>query len=217
MHSTLVTSSPSGTMKSRPNNQTQHRTEMWGVIPKIESTSFKVDFGSHRKNNAEVTMAFPRRMIVMGGPARCKGTQCQAIAEKHGLVHLSTGDMLRQAVSSESSVDNERAPHISKNCMEKGLLIPDDIIIRLVLDRLRSPDCKRQGWILDGFPRTSNQARALQNAGIDPDTFLFFSVPDEVAIKRVVGRRQDLLTGKVCHLDRNPPLNDEIRHHLVVC
>jgi len=152
MHSTLVTSSPSGTTKSQPTDQTQHRPKMWGVIPKIESTSSKVDFGSHRKNNAEVTMAFPRRMIVMGGPARCKGTQCQAIAEKHGLVHFSTGDMLRQAVSSESSVDNERAPHISKNCMEKGLLIPDDIVVRLVLGRLRYPDCKRRGLILYGFP-----------------------------------------------------------------
>ena len=114
MHSTLVTPSPSATTKSQPTDQTQHRTKMWGVIPKIESTSFKVDFDSHspRKNNPEVTTAFPRRMIVMGGPASGKGTQCQAIAEKHGLVHLSTGDMLQQAVSSES-VDKERATHIS--------------------------------------------------------------------------------------------------------
>lgn len=191
--------------------------QIWGVTPKVESTPFNVGFGlHHRTNNAAATTVFPRRLVVMGGPASGKGTQCQAIAEKHGLVHLSTGDMLRQAVSAES-VSDEIAPHIStiKNCMEDGKLIPDDIVVRLVLDRLRSPDCQKQGWILDGFPRTSNQAVALQNAGIHPDVFLFLSVPDDVAIKRVVGRRQDSLTGKVYHLDWNPPPNDEIAQRLV--
>ncbi|KAL7539771.1 hypothetical protein ACHAXR_009583 [Thalassiosira sp. AJA248-18] len=204
------------TTTSRPIDQTQQRPKLWGVIPKIE-TSFKIDFGTNRRSNAAVSTAFPKRMIVMGGPASGKGTQCQDIVAKHGLVHLSTGDMLRQAVSSKSSVDSETAPYIStiKKCMEQGKLIPDEIIVRLVLDRLRDSECQERGWILNGFPRTSNQARALQNAGIAPDVFLFLDVPDEVAIKRACGRRTDPLTGKVYHLDWNPPPNDEIQERLV--
>jgi len=205
MYPTLVAPSSSATAKSRPTDGTL----LWGVIAKVES------FGLRHNNNAQVTTSFPRRMIVMGGPASGKGTQCQAIAEMHGLVHLSTGDMLRQAVSSDN---DKRPPHIStiKKCMEEGNLIPDDVIVRLVLDRLRSPDCQKQGWLLDGFPRTQNQARALQKAGIDPDTFLFLSVPDDVAIRRVVGRRHDPMTGKVYHLDWNPPPSDEIKQRLVI-
>lgn len=205
------------TTKSRPTDHAQHRPKMWGMIPKVESAPIEADFGLHRDDNAAVATTFPRRLIVMGGPASGKGTQCQAIAEKYGLVHLSTGDMLRQVVSSES-VDNEGTPHIIaiKSCMEQGKLIPDDIVVRLVLDRLRAPDCEKQGWILDGFPRTSNQARALQTAGIYPDKFLFLSVPDDVAIKRVIGRRQDPLTGKVYHLDWNPPPNEEIRQRFII-
>jgi len=176
-------------------------------------TSFKMD----KSNESMAATNFPKRLIVMGGPASGKGTQCEAIAEKHGLVHLSTGDMLRQAVSS-GSINGEASSYIStvKKCMQSGKLIPDDIVVRLVLDRLSCPDCQKQGWILDGFPRTSNQARALQNAGINPDVFLFLNVPDEVAIKRACGRRSDPVTGKVYHLDWNPPPNDEIQQRLVV-
>jgi len=216
----LVASSPSAGMKAKsvPAEETQNRPKIWGMLPKVETVPFKADFGSQPrpKSKQKPTSAIPKRMIVMGGPASGKGTQCQAIAEKYGLVHLSTGDILRQIVSSDSS-DDERSPHVStiKRCMEEGKLIPDDIVVRLVLDRLSAPDCQRRGWILDGFPRTSNQARALQGAGIHPDLFLLLSVPDEVAIKRVVGRRQDPVTGKVYHLDWNPPPND-IVHRLVV-
>lgn len=197
---------------------TTQRQQNWGVLPKVKSS---FGLGANGRNGDALVPPdshLPKKIIVMGGPASGKGTQCQALAKKHGLVHLSTGDMLRRAVSS-GSVDSETDSYIStiKKCMETGKLIPDDIIVRLVLDRLRSPDCQKQGWILDGFPRTSYQARALQNAGIVPDTFLFLNVPDNVAIKRVVGRRTDPLTGHVYHLDWNPPPNDnEIRQRLVV-
>lgn len=200
----LVSSAQSAATKTK-----QHDQKMWGVIPKPKiETSFKIDFRKSNSEEAAVAHVFPRRMIVMGGPASGKGTQCEAIAEKHGLVHLSTGDMLRQAVSSsECDADSEAAPHIStiKKCMERGKLIPDEIIVRLVLDRLRQPDCQQRGWILDGYPRTYNQAKALKQAGIKPETFLFLDVPDEVAIQRACGRRTDPVTGKIYHLDFNPP------------
>lgn len=176
--------------------------KLWGV-------------GNGRDRSA-MTLTVPKHIIVMGGPASGKGTQCQAIAEKYGLVHLSTGDMLRLAVSSQT-VDSRTSSHIStiKKCMEDGKLIPDDIIVRLVLERLSCSDCQKQGYILDGFPRTANQARALQNAGIYPDLFLFLNVPDEVAIKRACGRRTDPLTGKIYHLDWNPPPSD-VQQRLIV-
>lgn len=192
---------------------------MWGVVPNVES--FFQQLGTSPRNDDVLLPSHfrpPKKIIVMGAPASGKGTQCQALAKKHGLVHLSTGDMLRRAVSS-GSVDSDTAPYIStiKKCMETGQLIPDDIIVRLVLDRLQSSDCQNRGWILDGFPRTARQARALQDAGISPYAFLFLNVPDEVAINRVVGRRTDPLTGRVYHVDWNPPPNDEdVRQRLII-
>lgn len=195
---------------------------MWGVASKIESADFGVDFGRKSSGAAEAPSdrtLFPKQIIVMGGPASGKGTQCSVLAKKHGMVHLSTGDMLREAVSSGACSDNgEEAPHIAtiKSFMSQGKLIPDEIMVSLVIDRLRSPDCASRGWILDGFPRTANQARALLDAGFLPDAFVFLNVPDDVLIKRVVGRRLDPLTKTVYHVEWNPPPTDEIRQRLVV-
>lgn len=153
----------------------------------------------------------------MGGPASGKGTQCQKLADKYGLVHVSSGDLLRQAVSS-----NEGGPtpsHVStiKQCMEAGKLIPDSLMTRLILERLRSRDCQERGYILDGYPRTLTQAQSLQDAGINPDVFLLLNVRDEDAIKRVIGRRTDSKTGLVYHLEYNPPPNDlEIQKRLII-
>ena len=192
--------------------QSNHRTrKIWGARPNID-TSFGI--ANRWRNNAQ-SSSTPKHIIVMGGPASGKGTQCQNLVEKYGLVHLSTGDMLRQAVSS-TSVDADDEMGDIKRCMENGQLIPDDIIIRLVLQRLNSSDCQQRGWILDGFPRTANQARALQKAGIDPDLFLFLNVPDEVAIQRACGRRTDPVTGIGYHLDYSPPPSDEIQQRLVI-
>jgi len=211
----LHPASSSSAVASPETGSIHHKPKIWGVIPKIDTY-----FNVNRKNRSVLTTSherFPRHLIVMGGPASGKGTQCQAIAQKHGLVHLSTGDMLREALSSEC-VNINLAPHIStiKKCMEQGKLIPDDIIVHLVLDRLQSPDCQQRGWILDGFPRTANQARALKKAGIDPDTFLFLNVPDDIAIKRACGRRTDPLTRRIYHLDWNPPPNNEVQQRLIV-
>jgi len=145
------------------------------------------------------------KIIICGAPASGKGTQCEMLKEKYGVVHLSTGDMLRAAVAEGTEVGLK-----AKNYMESGQLVPDDVIIGIVKDRLAEEDCEKCGWLLDGFPRTEQQAKALSAAGIEPNSVLYLDVPDEMLIERVVGRRSDPETGKIYHLKFNPPPTEEI-------
>merc|ERR1712071_23270 len=145
------------------------------------------------------------KIIISGAPASGKGTQCEMIKENFGVVHLSTGDMLRAAVAEQSPVGI-----LAKEYMDSGKLVPDDVIIGIIRDRLEEADCKKQGWLLDGFPRTQAQADALLASGISADCFLFLNVPDEVLVERVVGRRTDPETGKIYHMTFSPPEDEEI-------
>lgn len=145
------------------------------------------------------------RLIIAGAPASGKGTQCEMIKEKYGVVHLSTGDMLRAAVAAKTDVGI-----LAKEYMDAGKLVPDEVIIGVVKDRLAQKDCIENGWLLDGFPRTPAQAAALSEAGISADCFLFLNVPDEVLVERVVGRRTDPETGKIYHMTFSPPEDEEI-------
>ncbi|GMH51027.1 hypothetical protein TL16_g10037 [Triparma laevis f. inornata] len=149
------------------------------------------------------------KLIIAGAPASGKGTQCEIIRERYGVVHLSTGDMLRAAVAAESDVGMK-----AKQCMEAGELVSDNIIIGVVKERLAQPDCMQKGWLLDGFPRTRAQADALAAAGIKADAFVFLDVPDEDLIARVVGRRTDPETGKIYHMTFSPPESEEIAARL---
>ncbi|KAL7574839.1 hypothetical protein ACA910_010676 [Epithemia clementina (nom. ined.)] len=150
------------------------------------------------------------KLIIAGAPASGKGTQCEVIKEKYGVVHLSTGDMLRAAVAAGTDVGKK-----AKDFMDSGKLVPDDVIIGVVKDRLLEPDCVKQGWLLDGFPRTSAQASALSDAGIKADCFIFLNVPDSVLVERVVGRRTDPETGKIYHMTFSPPESEEVKARLV--
>ncbi|CAM9885661.1 unnamed protein product, partial [Hapterophycus canaliculatus] len=140
------------------------------------------------------------RIIIAGAPASGKGTQCSMIKERYGVVHLSTGDMLREAVKNKTPVGTE-----AKGYMDEGKLVPDEVIIGIVKDRLNEEDCKTRGWLLDGFPRTRAQADALAAQGVEADSFLLLNVPDEMLIQRVVGRRLDPETGDIYHMDFSPP------------
>lgn len=142
----------------------------------------------------------PPRIIVIGGPASGKGTQCEILTSTYGVVHLSTGDLLRQAVKDGTDVGL-----MAKAFMESGDLVPDDVMIRIITDRLNQRDCQEQGWILDGFPRTQAQADALIHMGIQADICLVLDVSDEVMTERITGRRLDPVTGKVYHLKFRPP------------
>jgi adenylate kinase len=146
----------------------------------------------------------PVNIIIAGAPASGKGTQCEIIKEEFGVVHLSTGDMLRAAVSAGTDVGVK-----AKEFMDAGKLVPDEVIIGIIIDRLAETDCKEQGWLLDGFPRTAAQAEALADAGVSADCFIFLDVPDEILVERVVGRRTDPETGKIYHMTFSPPSEDE--------
>lgn len=125
-------------------------------------------------------------------------------------MHLSTGDMLRAAVASGSELGVAARGH-----MDAGALVPDALVIDLVLERVTRPDAAARGWLLDGFPRTSAQARALDAAGVLPDAVVCLDVEDEKLVERVVGRRLDPVSGEIYHVDFNPPPPGEVADRCV--
>jgi len=139
------------------------------------------------------------RIILLGAPGAGKGTQAQFIVEKYSIPQISTGDMLRTAVQTNSEFGMK-----AKKIMEEGKLVPDELAIALVKQRISQDDC-RDGFLLDGFPRTLSQADAIIEAGINIDYVLEFDVPDEVIIERIAGRRIHAPSGRIYHLRFNPP------------
>ncbi|KAH7307377.1 hypothetical protein KP509_22G056000 [Ceratopteris richardii] len=151
----------------------------------------------------------PLKVMISGAPASGKGTQCELIVKHHNLVHVSAGDLLRAEVSAGTE-NGIRA----KEYMTKGQLVPDEIVVNMVKERLRKPDAQKNGWLLDGYPRSKSQADAIEAAGLRPDVFILLEVPDNVLIERVVGRRLDPVTGKIYHLKFSPPETKEISERL---
>ncbi|KAK9134849.1 hypothetical protein Syun_014179 [Stephania yunnanensis] len=151
----------------------------------------------------------PLRIMISGAPASGKGTQCELITTKYGLVHIAAGDLLRAEVAAGS--ENGK---LAKEYMEKGLLAPNDIVVMMVKNRLWQPDAQEKGWLLDGYPRSYSQAKALEDLGILPDLFILLDVPEEILVERVVGRRLDPITGKIYHLKYSPTETEEIASRL---
>jgi adenylate kinase len=139
------------------------------------------------------------RLILLGPPGAGKGTQAQFIREKFGIPQISTGDMLRAAIKAGTPLGRE-----AKKVMDAGKLVSDDIIIGLVKERLKQPDCAR-GYLFDGFPRTIPQADALKTEGMALDYVLEIDVPDDEIITRMSGRRVHPGSGRVYHVKFNPP------------
>lgn len=138
-------------------------------------------------------------IILLGAPGAGKGTQAQLIAKEHGIPQISTGDMLRMAVK-----ENNPLGITAKKIMDEGKLVSDEIIIQLIKNRIRQPDCNK-GFLFDGFPRTLPQAEAIQALGIPIDYIIEIHVPDEEIIKRLSGRRIHPRSGRVYNLAYNPP------------
>lgn len=139
------------------------------------------------------------RLILLGGPGAGKGTQANFIKERYGIPQISTGDMLRAAVKAGTELGKQ-----AKKVMDAGGLVSDDIIIGLVKERIKEPDCQK-GFLFDGFPRTIPQADAMKNAGVAIDSVVDIDVPDTEIIKRMSGRRVHLASGRTYHLIFNPP------------
>lgn len=139
------------------------------------------------------------RIILLGAPGAGKGTQAHFITTKFGVPQISTGDMLRAAVKAESPLGLQ-----VKEVMASGGLVTDEIIIALVKERITQPDCAN-GFLFDGFPRTIPQAEAMEEANIAIDVVIDIAVDDEEIVKRLSGRRVHLDSGRVYHVEFNPP------------
>src|ERR1700682_3503775 len=139
------------------------------------------------------------KLILLGPPGAGKGTQAGFITKKFGIPQISTGDMLRAAVKAGTPLGIA-----AKKVMDAGQLVSDDIIIALVRERLKQPDCAR-GYLFDGFPRTIPQADAMKKAGLGIDYVLEIDVPDEEIITRMSGRRVHPASGRSYHVKFHPP------------
>ncbi|MEM7251157.1 MAG: adenylate kinase [Pseudomonadota bacterium] len=153
------------------------------------------------------------RLILLGGPGAGKGTQAGFLKEHYQIPQISTGDMLRAAVTAGTPLGLE-----AKSVMDSGALVSDDLIISLVRERLEEPDCAN-GFLFDGFPRTIPQAEALKSAQIGIDHVLEIAVPDEAIVERMSGRRVHLASGRTYHVVYNPPkvegIDDETGEALI--
>lgn len=144
------------------------------------------------------------RIILLGAPGAGKGTQAQFIMDTYNIPQISTGDMLRAAVKSGSELGLQ-----VKEVMTSGALVSDDLVIALVKERIAEADCAN-GFLFDGFPRTIPQAEALAAAGVDIDAVLEIAVDDEIIVKRMSGRRVHEASGRVYHIEHNPPAKEGV-------
>lgn len=139
------------------------------------------------------------RLILLGAPGAGKGTQATFIKEKFNIPQISTGDMLRAAVKAGTQLGLE-----AKRFMDAGGLVPDEVIIGLVKERIKDADCAN-GFLFDGFPRTIPQAEAMKNAGVAIDYVVEIDVPDAAIVERMSGRRSHPASGRTYHVKFNPP------------
>ena len=139
------------------------------------------------------------KFILLGPPGAGKGTQASFITKKYGIPQISTGDMLRAAIKAGSELGLT-----AKKIMDAGQLVPDEVIINLVKQRITQPDCAG-GFLFDGFPRTIAQADAMKAAGVNIDYVIEIAVPDEEIVLRMSGRRVHLASGRTYHIKFNPP------------
>ena len=142
------------------------------------------------------------KIIMLGAPGAGKGTQADMICAKYNIPHISTGDIFRANIKNNTELGQK-----AKSYMEQGLLVPDELVVDLVVDRVKADDCKN-GYVLDGFPRTIPQAEALENAlkasGENVDYAIDVEVPDENIIKRMSGRRACVTCGATYHVEFAP-------------
>ncbi len=148
------------------------------------------------------------KIVMLGAPGAGKGTQAKKIAESYGVPHISTGDIFRANIKNDTELGRK-----AKTYMDKGELVPDELVVELIMDRFKEPDCEG-GYVLDGYPRTIPQAEALdtalEEAGEKLDFAINVDVPDDVIINRMAGRRACLKCGATYHIQYNPPATEDV-------
>lgn len=215
-------------MKNRRNlkGRTVEDQELFSVLVSIHTTPinnvqcelrslWRENKKSHRTQEkppmAHLNIFLPDRLhrkkyhgvLIFGAPASGKGTQSELITKEFGYVHLSTGEILRSEVKKGSPLGKE-----ARTFMDAGKLIPDNLIISMIKGALEAHEVTHNGWLLDGFPRTDVQAKALEAMGCHPDLIISLEVPDDILMERVTGRREDPVTKKIYHLKYDPPPED---------
>lgn len=144
------------------------------------------------------------KLILLGAPGAGKGTQAEIISEKYGIPAISTGAIIREAIKNGTEMGKS-----AKSYIDSGALVPDDVVIGIIKDRLSDSDCAN-GFILDGFPRTVPQAAALEKMGVDITDVISIEVPDEKILRRMSGRRVCKKCGATYHTEYNPsPTGDK--------
>ena len=148
------------------------------------------------------------KIIMLGAPGAGKGTQAKMIAEKYGIPHVSTGDIFRANIKNGTELGKE-----AKKYMDQGLLVPDELTVKILLDRVSQPDCAN-GYVLDGFPRTIPQAEVLDKALTEMGDAIDYAInvdgPDENIVKRTSGRRACLACGATYHTEHIPPKKEGV-------
>lgn len=191
-----------------PSDPTMARAVNPDCLRALYGGSSRILNGLHASKNAaeaarEEDVLFgrvPQRLILFGPPASGKGTQADLLVQAYGVVHISTGDLLRRHVKDATPLGLE-----IKQYLDTGRLVPDALVTRLTLDRLAQADCVSRGFCLDGFPRTPTQAQSLIDAGLAVSRFLVIAADNEALVARVAGRRFDPKTGATYHVTHNPP------------
>jgi adenylate kinase len=144
------------------------------------------------------------RIVLLGPPGAGKGTQAKVLSDKLNIIHISTGDIFRDIKKSDSPLGRELSDY-----MNQGVLVPDDIVNKIVVDRLQKQDIQESGFILDGYPRTKSQAEALDNAlsavDMNLDLILYMKTSKEIILKRLTGRRICRKCGSIFHVENIPP------------
>ncbi|KAM3567743.1 hypothetical protein VYU27_010118, partial [Nannochloropsis oceanica] len=162
-----------------------------GAVLSDANAAFAYSTAEERRAASEPVGDEPQglKVVLTGKPCSGKGTQAPMMGRKYRMVHIATGNLLRAEIQAETELGL-----IAKEQMEKGELLPDELIIALVKKRVSADDCRRNGWILDGFPRTVRQAKLMQKAGIEPDAVIELDRPDELVEEWCLGRYHDAAT-----------------------
>lgn len=143
------------------------------------------------------------KLILLGAPGAGKGTQAEIISKKYAIPSISTGNMIREAIAAGTEMGRN-----AKSFIDSGALVPDEVVIGIIKERLAKPDCEN-GFILDGFPRTVPQAQALDDMGVEITDVISIEVPDEKIVERMGGRRVCKSCGASYHVKFNPSENGE--------